>query len=86
MIPARSRASPLTEIEQLAKDLRGAGEAARKIMILGTAPGESITLTALTLARLMAREARVVVVDLAASSPIIVGRSRSISRRQALPS
>jgi Mrp family chromosome partitioning ATPase len=60
-----------TEVEKLADDLRGAGQAARKVTILGTASGESITLTALTLARLMARHARVVVVDLAASSPAI---------------
>ena len=39
--------------------------------VLGTASSESITLTALTLARLMARQAKVVVVDLAASSPTI---------------
>jgi succinoglycan biosynthesis transport protein ExoP len=60
-----------TEIDQLADQLRGAGEAARKVTILGTAANESITLTALTLARLMARDARVVVVDLAATSPTI---------------
>jgi len=72
--PRESRpemAPDLTEIEQLAGDLRGAGEAAHKVTILGTAPGESITLTALTLARLIARDARVVVVDLSASSPTI---------------
>jgi Mrp family chromosome partitioning ATPase len=57
-----------TEIEQLAETLRGAGEAARKITILGTASSESITLTALTLARLLARERRVVLVDLSATS------------------
>ncbi len=64
-------ASELTEIENLAGDLRNAGEAARKVTVLGTASGESITLTALTLARLLARDARVVVVDLSASSPTI---------------
>jgi succinoglycan biosynthesis transport protein ExoP len=64
-------APELTEIEQLAEVLRGAGDAARKITVLGTAASESITLTALTLARLMARNARVVVVDLSASSPTI---------------
>jgi polysaccharide biosynthesis transport protein len=64
-------ATELAEIEQLAEDLRHAGEAARKITILGTALGESISLTALTLARLMADDARVVVVDLAAASPKI---------------
>jgi polysaccharide biosynthesis transport protein len=61
----------VTEIERLADDLRGAGPAARKVTILGTASSESITLTALTIARLMARSAKVVVVDLAAASPTI---------------
>ena len=65
----------LTEIEQLAEDLHGAGEAARKVTILGTASSESITLTGLTLARLIAREAKVVVVDLSASSPTISAAS-----------
>jgi uncharacterized protein involved in exopolysaccharide biosynthesis/Mrp family chromosome partitioning ATPase len=78
--PAASEIHPevvtqLDEIEQLAQELRGAGEAARKITVLGTAAGEGITLTALTLARLVAREARVVVVDLAASSLAISAAS-----------
>jgi uncharacterized protein involved in exopolysaccharide biosynthesis/Mrp family chromosome partitioning ATPase len=64
-------ASQLTEIENLAGELRAAGEAARKVTILGTASSESITLTALTLARLLARDARVVVVDLSAAAPTI---------------
>jgi uncharacterized protein involved in exopolysaccharide biosynthesis/Mrp family chromosome partitioning ATPase len=64
-----------TEIERLADDLRGAGGAARKVTILGTASNESITLTALTLARLMVRTAKVVVVDLSASSPTIAAVS-----------
>src|SRR6201995_4158851 len=59
----------LNEIEQLAETLLAAGQSAHKITVIGTAPGESITLTALTLARLLARSARVVVVDLAGSSP-----------------
>src|SRR3984957_4357777 len=65
----------LTEIERLADGLRNAGAAARKITILGTASGESITLTALTIARLMASNARVVVVDLAGASPAIAAVS-----------
>ena len=64
-------APEFTEIERLADELRGAGEAARKVTILGTASNESITLTALTLARLIAHSARVVVVDLSASSSTI---------------
>jgi succinoglycan biosynthesis transport protein ExoP len=67
--PPRPEIPAPSEIEQLAEDLRGAGQAARKITILGTASGESIALTALTLARLIADSARVVVVDLSASSP-----------------
>jgi uncharacterized protein involved in exopolysaccharide biosynthesis/Mrp family chromosome partitioning ATPase len=67
--PDAEVAPAFTEIEGLADALRNAGEAARKVTILGTAPSESITLTALTLARLIARHARVVVVDLSASSP-----------------
>ena len=59
-----------SEIERLADDLREAGAAARKITVLGTAPNESIALTALTIARLIARSAKVVIVDLASSSTI----------------
>jgi uncharacterized protein involved in exopolysaccharide biosynthesis len=61
----------LAEIERLADNLRQAGAAARKITVLGSASNESITLTALTIARLIARHAKVVVVDLAAASPTI---------------
>jgi succinoglycan biosynthesis transport protein ExoP len=68
-------ASGITEIERLADGLRGAGAAARKITVLGTASSESITVTALTLARLMVRNAKVVVVDLAAASPTIAAVS-----------
>ena len=63
------------EIGHLADSLRAAGAAAKKITVLGTASGEAITLSALTLARHLARDARVVVVDLAASSPTIAAVS-----------
>ncbi|PJG54482.1 lipopolysaccharide biosynthesis protein [Bradyrhizobium forestalis] len=63
------------EIEQLAEGLRAAGGAARKVTVLGTASGEAITLSTLTLARHLSRDARVVVVDLAASSPTIAAVS-----------
>jgi MinD-like ATPase involved in chromosome partitioning or flagellar assembly len=66
--PRLDLAPELPEIERLAEELRSAGDAARKVTILGTASNESITLTVLALARLMARDARVVVVDLSASS------------------
>ncbi|MGY3615610.1 GumC family protein [Bradyrhizobium sp. USDA 10063] len=63
------------EIEQLAEKLRRAGADARKVTVLGTASSESIALTTLTLARLMAREAKVAVVDLAAASPTMAAIS-----------
>jgi succinoglycan biosynthesis transport protein ExoP len=63
--------SELSEVEQLAEKLLAAGSAARKVTILGTASNESITLTALTIARAIADSARVIVVDLAAASPTI---------------
>ena len=69
--PSPEAAGDVHEIERLADTLCVAGASARKVTILGTANGESVTLTALTLARLLAREARVVVVDLAASSPMM---------------
>src|SRR6202163_836426 len=60
-----------SEIERLADDLLDAGAAARKITVLGTASNEGIALTALTIARLIARNAKVVVVELVAASPTI---------------
>jgi succinoglycan biosynthesis transport protein ExoP len=73
--PRMDSAVEIGEIEQMADVLVGAGAAARKVTVLGTASSESITLTALTLARLMAQQAKVVVVDLAASSPTIAAVS-----------
>lgn len=63
------------EIVRFADDLAGKAGTARKLTVLGTAPGESITLTALALARLMARQAKVVVVDLAGVLPTIASTS-----------
>ncbi|MBR1085930.1 lipopolysaccharide biosynthesis protein [Bradyrhizobium manausense] len=67
--------SELAEIGRLAESLRAAGAKAKKITVLGTASGEAITLSTLTLARHLARDARVVVIDLAASSPTIAAVS-----------
>ena len=63
--------SDVAEIEQLAERLLAEGSGARKITILGTASDQSITLTALAIARVMARRAKVIVVDLAGASPTI---------------
>jgi succinoglycan biosynthesis transport protein ExoP len=73
--PRMDAAVTASEIEEMADMLACAPAAARKVTVLGTASSVSITLTALTLARLMAREARVVVVDLVASSPTLAAVS-----------
>ena len=67
--PQQEITARLSDIDRLAETFHNAGEAGHKVTILGTASGESITLTTLTLARQLARDSRVVVVDLAASSP-----------------
>jgi uncharacterized protein involved in exopolysaccharide biosynthesis len=63
------------EIEQVADRLAVAGAAAAKVTVLGTASSEGITFTTLTLARLMARQAKIVVVDLVGSSPMFAAAS-----------
>ncbi|MCK1384724.1 exopolysaccharide transport family protein [Bradyrhizobium sp. 21] len=72
---AEADVSDFAEIERLADSLRAAGAVAKKVTVLGTAAGEAITLSTLTLARHLARDARVVVVDLAASSPTMAAVS-----------
>ena len=66
---------PVNEIKRLVADICAPGPGARKITVLGTASGESIARTALVLARLVARDLKVVVVDLAASSPVLADAS-----------
>jgi polysaccharide biosynthesis transport protein len=73
--PRANIAAGIDEIEQLAEALGDTGAATHKVTILGTASSESITLTALTLARLMSRRMKVVVVDLAASTLTIPAMS-----------
>ena len=61
----------VNEIERLADEIRAAGAKAHKVTFLGTGPNETITLTALTLARLLSRHAKVVLVDRSATSPTL---------------
>lgn len=72
--PPPERAATIGEIDQVAERLVAA-PAAQKVTILGSAAGDSVTQTALTLARLMGREAKVVVVDLVGSSPMLKAAS-----------
>jgi succinoglycan biosynthesis transport protein ExoP len=69
--PLEPPARTLGEIEQLAADLLAAGTGARKVTLLGTASSEAITCTGLALARALAQQARVVLVDLGGASQII---------------
>jgi Mrp family chromosome partitioning ATPase len=75
IVPEEAPPAPKSEMEQLVADLCKSGPVARKVTILGTAPGEGITLTALTLARMMAQDVKVVLVDLAGTSPVIANMS-----------
>lgn len=71
----------VTQVDQLAEELRAAGAFGRKITVIGARQEDSITLTALTLARMLARNAKVVLVDLAMVSPTL----RAIAADPAAP-
>ncbi len=63
----------ITEIERVAGMLREG--VVRKITVIGAHQDESVTLTALTLARLLSKNAKVVLVDLAMASPTLAAVS-----------
>ncbi|MBN8961665.1 MAG: lipopolysaccharide biosynthesis protein [Rhizobiales bacterium] len=65
----------MNELEQLAADLQKAGAAARKLSVLGSGSAEKTSRTALALARLLARRAKVVLIDLSASSQVVKAAS-----------
>jgi uncharacterized protein involved in exopolysaccharide biosynthesis len=65
----------LIGIDRVAEDLRNAGEAARKITILGTGENETIMSSALALARLLTHDAKVVMVDLSPPSSVLATAS-----------
>jgi Mrp family chromosome partitioning ATPase len=63
------------ELEQLAVDLQKPGAATRKLSILGAGSMDKTSRTALALSRLLSRRAKVVLVDLSASSPVLKAAS-----------
>jgi uncharacterized protein involved in exopolysaccharide biosynthesis len=63
------------EIEWVASSLRAGGDASRKITVVGAHQNEGVTLTALTLARLLARTSKVALVDLSMGSPTLTAVS-----------
>ena len=64
-------AAPLavSSVEQVARDLRQAGEGGRRVTVVGTMRNVGTTYAAITLARQLAHEADVVLVDLAFGAP-----------------
>jgi uncharacterized protein involved in exopolysaccharide biosynthesis len=69
----REMSVAVSEIGRLARALREAH--AGKITVIGACESDSTTLTALTLARLLARDGKVVLVDLAMASPTMAAVS-----------
>ncbi|UYO51830.1 GumC family protein [Rhodopseudomonas palustris] len=68
---AAPAAAPVGEIEALVQRLRTAGEGGRKLTVLGTGDTDSVTTTALVLARRLAQDAKVVLIDLSESSAML---------------
>ena len=71
MLPPVVSAAPLPvlTLDQLAQSLRQTGEAGRRVMVAGTMRNAGTTYAAITLARALAKEANVVLVDLAFGAP-----------------
>jgi Mrp family chromosome partitioning ATPase len=60
---------PFSAIDELARTLRMAGEGGKRVAVFGASRNVGTTLTAITLARALARDARVVLIDLAVGAP-----------------
>jgi succinoglycan biosynthesis transport protein ExoP len=60
---------PVSSIEQIARDLRQAGDAGRRATVVGAMRNVGTTYAAITLARTLAQDASVVLVDLAFDAP-----------------
>jgi uncharacterized protein involved in exopolysaccharide biosynthesis/Mrp family chromosome partitioning ATPase len=79
LAPDRPSAAPthpalgvaFSAIEELARSLRQAGEGGRRLAVFGVSRNVGTTLSAVTLARALGREARVVLIDFAVGAPNI---------------
>lgn len=60
---------PVSTIEQIARSLRQGGDTGRRVTVVGTARNVGTTYAAITLARALAQEANVILVDLAFGAP-----------------
>ncbi len=67
--PAAAAALPVSTIEQIAQTLRQAGDSGRRITVIGAMRNAGTTYAAISLARALAKDANVVLVDLAFSAP-----------------
>src|SRR5665213_2748373 len=70
MSPAMASApTPVGTVEQIAHSLRNAGDAGRRITVVGAARNAGATFAAIALARALVKDANVVLVDLAFGAP-----------------
>lgn len=60
---------PVSTVEQVARNLRQAGDAGRRVTVIGAMRNVGTTYAAITLARALAKEANVVLVDMAFGAP-----------------
>jgi uncharacterized protein involved in exopolysaccharide biosynthesis/Mrp family chromosome partitioning ATPase len=60
---------PVSTVDQIARNLRQSGEAGRRVTVVGSARNVGTTYGAITLARTLAQQANVVLVDFAFSAP-----------------
>jgi len=60
---------PVSTVEQIARSLRQGGDTGRRVTVVGTARNVGTTYAAITLARALAQEANVIMVDLAFGAP-----------------
>jgi uncharacterized protein involved in exopolysaccharide biosynthesis/Mrp family chromosome partitioning ATPase len=67
--PPAVSAMPVSTVEQIADWLRQAGEAGRRVAVAGSGRNVGTTYTSIELARALARQANVVLVDLAWNAP-----------------
>jgi polysaccharide biosynthesis transport protein len=66
---AAAMSLPVNTVEQIARSLRAAGEAGRRVTVVGSKRNVGTTYAAITLARRLAKDANVVLVDLAFGAP-----------------
>jgi Mrp family chromosome partitioning ATPase len=66
---------PLRAIDEVARSLRAAGDGGRRLAVFGVSRNVGTTLSAVTLARALARDAKVVLIDLAVGAPNIAAIS-----------